>query len=490
VLKFKEPLSTFIQVALIFLCIPIGVYASPVYFDSTTHKILAFPDKLFGAIDKKSNQYQQKLQDQTIKYLHKLEKQEKRLQRKLAKTDSIAAKKVFGNIDSTYSALEKSMSEPASKTNALQNLYNGHLDSMQTALKFLDQNKMLGGSAQLSGQIQNALGSYNQLQNKFNGAANVQQYLEQRQQYLTTQLKQYTLDKYLAPFKKQVYYYKAQVEEYTNCFNDPDKLEAKLLETLRMLPSFQSFFNKHSELASLFRLPGSDITEQEILGMQTRASVMQELEQRLGGPGAAQQAVQQGMEQGQGEMQSLQNRLSNLTSGNLGSGDASMPNFSPNPQKTKSLLQRIELGVNLQSAKPNGFFPITTDIGLSAGYKITSDKVIGIGMSYKIGWGQDIKHINVTSQGIGFRSYLDLKLKGSIWISGGFEENYMQAFKDLQTLHKNIDVWQESALIGITKKTKIGKTTSNVQLLYDALWKQQIPNGQPLKFRIGYNLTK
>ncbi|MDH7459816.1 hypothetical protein QEG73_00960 [Chitinophagaceae bacterium 26-R-25] len=483
-------LNRFFILLFFFLATSAKMYASTVcnFGDSTLHSILSFPDKLFGAIDKKSATYQQKLQEQTVKYLHKLERQEKKLQRKLARTDSTAAKNVFGNIDSTYAALGKSMSEPASKTNAVQNVYNGHLDSMQTALKFLDQNRMFGNGSQIPGQLQNAFGSYNELQNKLNGAANVQQYLELRQQYLTSQLKQYTLDKYLAPFKKQVYYYRAQVEEYTNLLNNPDKLEAKLLATLRMLPTFQSFFNKHSELASLFRLPGNDISEQEILGMQTRASVMQELEQRLGGPGTAQQAVQQGMEQGQGELQSLQNRLNNLTSGSMGSGDASMPNFSPNPQKTKSLLQRIELGTNLQSAKPNGFFPITTDIGLSAGYKITNNKVVGIGLSYKIGWGQDIKHIDVTSQGLGLRSYLDIKLKGSIWISGGFEYNYMQAFKDLQTLHKNVDVWQESALIGITKKTKIGKTSSNVQLLYDALWKQQVPNAQPLKFRIGYSL--
>lgn len=478
-----------ISLLLLLLCLHSATVMASAPGDSLLHKMLSFPDKLFGSIDNKSALYQEKLQEQTTNYLNKLAKQEKKLQRKLARKDAGAAKNVFGNIDSTYAALEKSMTESKDKATTLRNVYNGHLDSMQTALKFLDHTKLLSDGEGASKRLQDALGSYNELQGKFNGAAGVQQFLEQRQQYLTSQLKQYSLDKCLAPFKKQVYYYKAQVEEYTNLLDSPDKLEQKLMESLRMLPSFQSFFNKHSELANLFRLPGNEISEQEMLGMQTRASVMQELEQRLGGPAAAQQAVQQGIEQGQGELQSVQNRLNNLTSGSVGSGDASMPNFSPNPQKTKSLLQRIELGTNLQSAKPNGFFPITTDVGLSAGYKITSNKVIGIGLSYKIGWGQDIKHINVTSQGIGLRSYLDVKLKGSIWITGGFEENYMQAFKDLQQLHRNVDVWQESALIGITKKTKIGKTASNVQLLYDALWKQQIPNGQPLKFRIGYSLS-
>jgi hypothetical protein len=452
------------------------------------HSILNFPDKLFSTIDKKTASCDQKLQEQTTVYLHKLAREEKRLQRKLAQKDSTASKDIFGNIDSIYGALETRISEPARKTTALQNVYNGHLDSMQTALKFLDQKNLLGNANNKPQQLQAALGGYNDLQAQFTNSAKIQQYLEERQRFLTYRLKQYTLDRYLLPIKKQSYYYKAQIKEYTDLFNNPDQLESKLMETLRKLPAFQSFFNKHSELASLFRLPGNDISEQEIMGMQTRASVIQELEQRLGGSGAAQQAMQQGMQQGQSEIQNLQNRLNNLTSGSVGNGDPTMSNFTPNPQKTKTFIQRIELGTNLQSVKPNGFFPITTDIGLSAGYKLSNNKIVGVGISYKIGWGQDIKHINVTNQGVGLRSFIDLKMKGSIWVSSGFETNYMQAFEDLRQLHRNVNVWQQSALIGLTKKTKIGKTSSNVQLLYDALWKQQVPNGQPLKFRIGYTL--
>jgi len=33
----------------------------------------------------------------------------------------------------------------------------------------------------------------------------------------------------------------------------------------------------------------------------------------------------------------------------------------------------------------------------------------------------------------------------------------------------------------------VGKMKSQVQLLYDFLWKQQVPVTQPVLFRIGYN---
>jgi hypothetical protein len=48
--------------------------------------------------------------------------------------------------------------------------------------------------------------------------------------------------------------------------------------------------------------------------------------------------------------------------------------------------------------------------------------VIGFGAGCKIGWGKDISNIHLTSQGVSLRSYVDLKLKGGIWISGGYEE--------------------------------------------------------------------
>ncbi|MBV4359036.1 hypothetical protein [Pinibacter aurantiacus] len=148
----------------------------------------------------------------------------------------------------------------------------------------------------------------------------------------------------------------------------------------------------------------------------------------------------------------------------------------------------MQPGFNIQSAGATTFLPAATDIAATLGYKLNDKSVIGVGLSYKMGWGAPVKDIHISHEGFGLRSYLDYKIKGGWWASGGVEMNYMQSFKSLRELHDNVTVWQHSALLGVTKKIAVGKYTNNVQLLYDFLWRQQVPNGQPVKFRVGIGL--
>jgi hypothetical protein len=115
---------------------------------------------------------------------------------------------------------------------------------------------------------------------------------------------------------------------------------------------------------------------------------------------------------------------------------------------------------------------------------LNDKSIIGIGASYKIGWGDGWQHIRITNEGVGLRSYLDLKLKGSIWFSGGYEQNYQKAFTKIDLL-KDLNAWQTSGLIGVTKKYKLGKKTNQIQLLWDFLSYQQLPKRQPLVLRMG-----
>ena len=126
-----------------------------------------------------------------------------------------------------------------------------------------------------------------------------------------------------------------------------------------------------------------------------------------------------------------------------------------------------------------------TDLAATCGYRFTDHATAGVGASYNLGWGSGLNHIAWSSQGIGLRSFLDIKAKGSIWITGGFEYNYMQEFAKLTDL-RNPDIWQKSAVLGITKKYKVGKQNGNMQLLYDFLAQYEIPRADPLKFRVGY----
>ena len=165
------------------------------------------------------------------------------------------------------------------------------------------------------------------------------------------------------------------------------------------------------------------------------------------------------------------------------------PGFKPNGQKTKTFLHRLEYGVNLQTDHSTSYYPTTTDIGVSLGYKLNDHNRVGIGASYKVGWGSDIQHIRVSSQGASLRSFLDIQVKKTWFASGGFEYNYQQPFYSFHVL-KDLSNWQQSGLIGASKiismKTKVFKNTK-LQVLWDFLSYQQIPKAQPFQFRVGYS---
>lgn len=171
---------------------------------------------------------------------------------------------------------------------------------------------------------------------------------------------------------------------------------------------------------------------------------------------------------------------------NGGNSSMVMPEFKPNTQKTKSFLKRIQLGWNMQSSagiKPN---PNTCVFALTAGYKISDKNVVGIGASYIMGTGTGIDHIQLTNQGLGLRSFLDMKIKKTYWITGGFEYNYMYAFEKFSSI-PGVELWQKSALLGVTKKIKLASKESTIQLLYDFLAKEELPQGRSLVFRMGYS---
>ena len=154
-----------------------------------------------------------------------------------------------------------------------------------------------------------------------------------------------------------------------------------------------------------------------------------------------------------------------------------------------SFKQRIDYNLNFQFAKSNTLIPATTDIGLSIGYKINDKSVIGLGAGYIVGLGT-IQHIQLTHQGVNLRSFIDWKLKKQFFISGGFEMNYNEHFKDAALLKQNNTAWQKAALLGLTKKLSMKSKwfkTANMQLLYDFLSHQHLPVSQPVVFRVGYN---
>ena len=460
--------------------------------DSTaTHNISYW---LSGKWMDRLTKHYEHLEDRVIKNaehsLTKLQKQEKKLQRSLARKDSLQAKKVFQSSQQFYNDMSSRLTGATGKVQKYSNYIPG-LDSIQTATKYLQQSSKV--FKQLNpDQLKSlgALGSKAQsLQARLSAATDVQQMLKARRAQLKSALEQYGLTKPLKELNKQVYYYQQQLNDYKDMLQDEKKLENKALSLLREQPLFRQFMQKNSLLSQLFPQPENFNTGQALAGLQTRSSVIQQIQSRMGSGGgvgggnSGAAYVQQQLQQAQGQLSQLKDKLNKLGGGN---SDLEMPEgFKPNSQKTKTLLQRLEYGLNMQSQRPNGLLPVTSDIAVTLGYKLNDKSVIGIGASYKLGWGSGINHIQLSNQGVGLRSYVDIKLKGSIWMTGGYEQNYMQGFDKIPLLN-DYSKWQSSGLIGLSKKYKVGKKKGNLQLLWDFLSYRQLPRTEPLKFRVGY----
>ena len=499
------------------VCFPVLlVIASAVAQDGTGEDAAQVSAQFTRRADQKINGIDDRLTKQSGKYLRSLCKQEEKIRRKLAKTDSLRAAAIFNDAQQTYEQLSQKLSNANGKIDkAFSGQYIPGLDSLQGALGFLKEAKhIVSESKDIQQQLDKSLERVKQLQNKLQQADQIKQYVQQRQQQLRELLSDYTnlpkdITRHLGKYQQEAYYYSRQVQEYKEALNEPDKLMKKVLATLQTLPAFKTFMQQHSILAQLFPTPENYGTPQALAGLQTRAGVQQVMQQRIGVPAAGgtnaspSQYLQQQMQQAQGELSKLKDKLNQLGNGGS-SSDMDVPDFKPNGQKTRSFLQRIELGTSFQTRRSNHYFPTTTDISLTAGYKLNDKSIIGVGIAGKVGWGKDWKHIRITGEGIGVRAYADWKapdllktnsrFMASLWFTAGAEMNYNRTVESL-TVFKNYSNWTRSALAGLTKKYSISsplkkgkKAQGSMQVLYDFLHKQSVPPAPALVWRVGWSL--
>ena len=453
--------------------------------DSSRSNLQQLPNRYFLQVIGKSRQFEQKVNKRSQKALGRLAKQEKKMQAKLARIDSVAAKNIFSRSIDSMGNLQARLKQKVSKydPSKLGASYSGYLDTQQNSLTFLKDAKSLSGQSKiLQDKVSGSLQSVQQLQAQLQQAEQIKAYIRERKQQLKAQLAQYTgFTKDLEKFNKEAYYYGQQLKEYKELLKDKKKAEAKALEVLKKVPAYNDFLQKHSQLAGLFNFSAAGAAP-NLEGLQTRAQVEQLIQQRLGGGGPnAQAAVSQQMSQARERFNELKDKFPDVDNA------ADMPGFKPNEMKTKSFLQRLEFGGNMQFARSTQYFPTTSDIAGQVAYKFHKNGSAGIGAAYKLGLGTGFNNIRFSHQGVGLRSFLDWKLKGSFYVNGGFEENYNAAFTNTDQL-RNINNWQGSALIGVSKKYKVSsKLKGNIILLYDFLYNQHVPRTDPIKLRLGYN---
>jgi hypothetical protein len=461
--------------------------SQPIFSQSVSpvQNLASFTGRAFRTLNKKAANLQDKLNKNQENYLARLERLEKRLKRKISKGDSLLAENVFGDIGKTYTEFRN----PVTNTGEENLVYCGHLDSLSTALQFLKDDSLPAFAANF--ELKQTLARYRMLQSQLNSSNLLAKQLTLREGAMTAQLEKIGMIKQLRKFREQCYYYKAQLAAYKNSFEDPARLERKLLDLVSCNPKFKDFFANNSLLQKLFVLPGSQAAvTQTFPGLQTRANLTFAITNRFGSVADVSAMLRQSFQSAEQQLAELKNRFSSWSSGNYSNGDANgdIRGFKPNSQKTKSFLKRLEYGIDLQSQKARYYFPVTTDIGLSLGYRINDRSSIGFGASYKVGWGRGWDAIVITHQGIGLRSYVDFKIKASYYLSGGYEQNYYNITHTIDQLRKEL-TWKKSGLIGISKRFDAGpRLKGDIKILWDFLSYQRTPKTQALVFRIGYKI--
>ncbi|MHA4807474.1 hypothetical protein ACX0G9_05190 [Flavitalea flava] len=441
------------------------------------------------------------LQQQSLHYLTRLQKEESRVQLIQQSKNGTPGHVSLTETPLDLEQLRKQLVSPVNFTlkNPLRE-YFPRLDSLKTALLFL-QLPIQGGL--ISGQLEQIQGLQKEIsifETSMQQATNINYFIQQRQEQWKASLEKAGKIKQLTTLKKEFYYYQQQINEYRDILQNKDKLTTKIVSKVSDLPAFGQFMKRNSYLSTLFRMPGGSDSEnaENIPGLQTHAQVDSLIGVKMG-CGASLPAAVMGDENKEannnplaGNMQEAQNLLNTwktkFSQYGTGNSQTTLPDFKPNTQHNKAFWHRLVTGFNLQSTSGTTLLPAYSDLALSLGYKIKGNSVAGISGSYKMGWGQPFNHLALSSEGVGIRSFIDWDLGKNIFVSGGYEWNYLQAFSQLRAL-RNIQAWQPSGLLGLTKKMKIGRRQQSIQLLYDMLHTTHLPQSQPLIFRVGYSFN-
>lgn len=455
---------------------------------------LNIQQKYSEAVNNKLVQFNRHTDKFTEKALDKIIRQEKKMQHKVAGTDSMLAKKLFSYSIDSLQKLKAYITGSLTLLQKYTRSYFPYIDTLRQSLTFLSKTKNAADEAiKMQGRLLSSISSVDKVESKLGSVENLERYIAQRQQVLKEQLKEYPqLADNLKKISRQAYYYSAQMKQYKETLGDPSKVEQTVLKTVQNLPAFQQLMQRNSALSGIFVSPASFSSLLKggnipvVNGLPSRASLQTFIQSNVPSNkliNPVQQITQQ-LPDPKSQISQFKDKLNKAGA----MENQAMPDFRPNTQHTKSLWKRLEYGTDVQFGKGVSYLPATAAIAAKAGYKLNDKSTIGAGTSYMMGLGSGWKNIRFSTQAIGLRTYVTWKLKKGLDIQGGSEWNYMLQVKNL-ALPEHPDPWQQSVLLGLRKQYAAGKKLKgNVQVLYDFLYNRHMPASQPVVFRFGYSL--
>jgi hypothetical protein len=454
--------------------------------DSSLQQLSTIQSRFFTTIDKKVDRYVNRVDKKTGRTLERLARWEAKLKRLLEKASPETAARLFAPGQMSFARLYEQYQNGQRIVQRHQQQYDQYRDDLKNSIAYIDSQKTKLNASLLE-PIRTTRQKVDAADSILQQQTSIATFIRQRKSQLLEQALRYAGNsRWLRKINSEAWYYAETIRNYKTLFEDESKIEETVMRVLQQVPGFAAFLQQNSQLAALFRLPANYGSPQSLAGLQTRQSIENLITQRLSGAGPnGMQQIRDNMQAAQAELSQLKDKAAQYGGGG---SDIDLPNFKPNMTKTKTFVQRIVYDANLQVARANTLVPTATDIALGVGYQLNDKSLVGIGASYRMGLGS-IQRIRISHQGIGLRSYIDWKLKKQFFVSGGYELNHQAAFSSIRQL-RDYNSWQQAALIGLAKKINMKSRwvkASKIQVLFDALYQQHVPQSQPIIVRTGFS---
>jgi hypothetical protein len=129
-------------------------------------------------LNRKLNQVNEGINRKTDKFLQKMIRHENKIKKKLHKTNPELAQRLFHLSLDSIANIRNNFAKGAN--NFIEKRYDAYIDTLQTSLKFLDNQHIQ--------KAKNALDKSNSIQNKFANTEQIKTYIKERKQVLWQQL--------------------------------------------------------------------------------------------------------------------------------------------------------------------------------------------------------------------------------------------------------------------------------------------------------------
>jgi len=436
-------------------------------------------------VDRKITKFDQQACNYSRHTLDQLIRIEQRMKERVASRDPSFPFSVFTYAIDSIRRMRAALSCTAKIRQRIDGNYFPYADTLRQTLAFL----------------QESTASVDALEGRLQQVAAIRNFIRQQTQVLNGVAGKFPrCVSGLQQLNKTAYYYSAQMEQYRSTLKDPAAIERKMLDLVERSPVFQNLMEKNGRLAGLFA-PRSALTPFALSGggssvpsgLPSRTLLAEYVRKNMPlSPDTADPlsplqprllAAGDRLHQSEGGLQNQSPEIPNIPN-----HTPALKPFVPNMQRSRPFLSRMEWGADVQFGRAVSYLPTTANIGVKAGYRCNDHFSAGIGLDYFIGMGTGWKDIRFSSQGVGVRSYSKWLYKRGWSAQGGLELNYMTAFSGIAQL-RSLSSWQTMGMLGISKQYRVSrKVGGDVQVLYDFLYRQHLPNTQPLIFRLGYNL--